>query len=371
MTPVSYTLLIDGLPASEDLLAALRQIEVEEHAALAGMLRLQFAIGVQEGGSSWRLVDDGIFERLTNIRMLVTVGANLPETLIDAYVIEVSADFSSQPGASTLDVVAMDASVLMNLEEKVRPWPNMSDSDIAALIFAEYGLIPVTAFTQPFRIELDQTVIQRGTDLRFLRQLAARNGYECYVETNLAQLSEGHFHPPLLDVPAQGVLTVGLGASTNVTSFKARYEMLRPTTAQVTDVDVESQSNQSADVSQLSLTAFGSRPVLNGRSRRTLLAQTGLTQTDELTTYAQAVVDRSAWAVVAEGTLSTLTYEGVLRARRPVQVRGVGPQFSGTYYVEKVQHVVSGDRYTQHFTLHRNALGLTGREGFTPSLGLP
>ena len=46
-------------------------------------------------------------------------------------------------------------------------------------------------------------------------------------------------------------------------------------------------------------------------------------------------------------------------------VRGVGRQFSGRYYVERVLHTIGGDgTYTQRFTLRRNATGLTGQENF-------
>ena len=59
-------------------------------------------------------------------------------SLIDAYVIESRVQFSNQPGKSVLDVYAMDPTVLMSLEEKVRAWPNMKHSDIAQQIFSEY-----------------------------------------------------------------------------------------------------------------------------------------------------------------------------------------------------------------------------------------
>jgi phage protein D len=96
-----------------------------------------------------------------------------------------------------------------------------------------------------------------------------------------------------------------------------------------------------------------------------------MAQTGELQALAQAVVDRSAWAISAQGELNTLAYGGVLRAKRPVEVRGAGRQFSGTYYVEKVLHSFSGDGYTQRFELRRNAIGLTGAEKFTDDGALP
>lgn len=373
MPAVSYTLLIDDASASPELMDAIQQLEVEDHAQMADMLRLSVAVSVRENASGWNVLDDGVFDRLTNIKVKVNVGSGSAEPLIDAYVIETNADFSNQPGRSLLRVVAMDPTVLMNLEEKVRPWPNMADSDIASSIFGEYAFTAQVEQTQPSRQEVDHTTIQRGTDIQFLRQLASRNGYECYVETNpQGGQPAAHFHKPRLEQSAQGVLSVNMGQATNVNKFKARYDMLRPTTAQVTGLDVETRSDQPAQVESLSQRGLGNAPALNGdRRRKVLLSQTGLAQTGELQALAQAVVDRSAWAITAEGELNTVAYGGVLRAKRPVEVRGAGRQFSGTYYVERVLHTLRGDGYTQRFTLSRNALGLTGQERFVEDRALP
>ena len=329
MPAISYTLLIDGAPANSDLLAAIQQIEVEEHADLAAMLRLRLAVGVDEAGSSWEVVDDDDFPRLARLSLLVTVGSGTPEPLVEAYVIETRLSASNQPGESTFEVVAMDGTVLMNLEEKVRAWPNMADSDIATTLFGEHGFTPQVEGTQPARQELDLTVIQRGTDIQFLRHLAQRNGYECYVELNqLTTLAEGHFHPPRLDATPQGTLTVNMGSATNVDRFNVRLDAIKPTAADAADIEVGSQSDQSASISSASLTELGSTSLLGGsQQRRVLVSPRGLAETGELQTYAQAVVDRSAWAITAEGDLDATAYGSVLRARRPVLVRGVGQQF--------------------------------------------
>ena len=47
MPAVTYTVSIDGVPASPDLLQAIQQIEVEDHADMADMLRLRVVIGVE------------------------------------------------------------------------------------------------------------------------------------------------------------------------------------------------------------------------------------------------------------------------------------------------------------------------------------
>jgi len=135
---------------------------------------------------------------------------------------------------------------------------------------------------------------------------------------------------------------------------------------------VESREKQQAQVGSSRLTALGRETALTAqRQRRVLPSQTGLTRTGELQAYAQAVADQSALAITAEGELNTVAYGGLMRAKRPILVRGAGQQFSGTYYVERVHHILTPDSYKQSFTLRRNAVGLSGRESFVVSNALP
>ena len=375
MPTVTYTLSIGGTPASQELLQAIQQIEVEDHATMADMLRLRVVIGVKDGCAGWSFVDDKLFSRLATLQVAVAVGSGRAETLINASVIETNASFANQPGASVLNVVAMDPTVRMNLNETVKAWPNMADSDVATAIFAypEYKFRPVVDVTTWKRQENEQTLIQRGTDIQFLQQLAQRNGFECYVETNaLTGVIEGHFHAPRLGEPPQGVLSVNMRDATNVNAFNARYEMLRPATAQATNLDVQSRSDQQSHVTGSALSTLGKNTALEAAApRRVLPSRTGLVRTGELRPYTQALVDQSALAITADGDLNTVAYGGILRAKRPILVRGAGEQFSGTYYVERVHHVLTGDSYKQSFTLRRNALGLSGRESFVESTALP
>src|ERR1700710_1587203 len=200
---------------------------MEDHASMADMLRLRLAVAVKKDASGWTLLDDKLFERLTNVKLSVTVGSAKSVPLISAYVVEVDTNFSQNPGNSQLVVTAMDPTVLMHLDEKVKAWPNMMDSDVASAIFSDgaYGFTPVVESTQWSRQEDDHTLMQRGTDIQFLQHLAERNGFECLVEINEAGQVEGHFHPPKHDGQPQGTLSVNMGNDTNVNGFRARFDM--------------------------------------------------------------------------------------------------------------------------------------------------
>jgi phage protein D len=373
---VSFTLNVNGAPASSQLLNAIRRIEVEDHAAMADMLRLRLGVAVRDDGSGWTILDDDLFTRLARMKVSVTVGSAQAVELIDAYVVEVDTNFESTPNGSELVVTGMDSTVLMHLEEKVKPWPNMKDSEVASAMFSDgaYGFTPVVEETKWSRQENDHTLIQRGTDIQFLHQLADRNGYECFVESNDAGQVEGHFHPPKHDGQPQGTLTVNMGSATNVNKFRARFDMLGPTTATASTLDPSDASSQKADSdSPTQAEGMGDKPAVPAdRPRKVLLSQLGMAQAGEVQLYSQSVVDRSSWSIVADGEVSTITYGALLKAKQPVMVRGVGRQFSGRYYVERVLHVISSDgTYVQRFSLRRNATGLTGRENFKSDDAVP
>lgn len=365
----TYSLSIGGRAASPAVLAAVRQIEVEDHAQMADMLRIKLAVAVREDGGGWTVLDDGLFTRLAKLRITVTVGTGAEMPLIEAYVIDVDTSFSSHPGTSELSVTAMDPTVLMHLDEKVKPWPNMKDSDVASAIFSDraYGFTPVVESTSLSRQEDDQTLVQRGTDIQFLQQLADRNGFECFVALNDAGDVEGHFHPPKPDGQPQGTLTVNMGSATNVDKFRARYDMLGPAVAKAATIDPDDAAKQTGDASDPAQAGgMGDEPATPAdRPRQVLLSQHGAARSGEVQQLAQAVVDRSSWSIAADGEINTVAFAKVLRAKQPVMVRGVGQQFSGRYYVEKVLHTISGDgTWLQKFTLRRNATGLTKRENF-------
>lgn len=365
MTAVAYRLAIDGEPAPPELVDAVRRVDVELDAELADLLRLRLAVAVAPDGGGWSVLDDDLFPRLTRLDLTVGVGPERFEKLLEAYVVETQVSFG-QPGQSFLDVVALDPSVLMTLEERVRPWPDMADSDVARAIFSDHGWSEEVEDTGRTPDAAEAITMQRGTELALLRRLAERNGYELAVEADPdGGPSVGYFAPPRTDAPEQGVLNVAFGEATNVDAFEARFDMLRPTEAVARGVGTAAGDDDPLQAAEAEREELGGRTLLAGdRPRRVLLSGSGLSAAGDLQALAQATVDRSAWALMAEGRLTTAAFGALLRPRRPVMVRGAGRTFSGKFYAERVLHSLAGDRYEQRFTLRRNALGLSGAESF-------
>ncbi len=360
------TLRLNNSPADQDLLDALNLIEVEDDAALASAFRLHVPIGLTDEGD-WTWVAEDMFKPLTPVSIGVRFGSQVNEQLISGYISSHQIHFDKEIGASFLEVIGMDGSTRMNLEEKIVAWKNMSDSDIVRQLLGNYNFTPDVDSTQPSYVENEVTIIQRGTDLAFARRLARRNGFEFFLETD-PQSGEttGHFHKPRLSGRPQKDLALAFGEDSSVATLEAHYDGLRPATVDVKGISIGDKSDQSATIESSDLVTLGANSVLGllDQQPKSLLARTSAFDNPELQTRAQAAVNSASWAVSLSGELDITAYQSVLRSRRTVLVKGIGTRYSGTYYVSRVVHSLTPGGYKQKFELVRNALALTGSEAF-------
>jgi phage protein D len=363
----NFTIIIDGEEVS-NLYQDLIGLEVELDEELAAMFRLHIVMAQQPDGT-WAFLDD---ERL-RVWKHVTITAGLEsgtEELISGYITHVKPNFDPDSTQCSLEIWGMDGSVLMDREEKLKDWPDKKDSDIAAEIFSLYGLTPETEDTEVTHDEAVSTIIQRETDIQFLRRLALRNGFECYVEG-----TTGYFRPPQVDAPPQPVLAVHFGDETNVRRFAVEVNALTPTNVSMLQVDRSSKE-------VLDVTAEASQQPALGETDSTGLLAAGMdpgvvfiggavaTGQPEMTAMTQGLYHEGTWFVTGEGEISANDYGHVLKARGTVTIKGVGETYSGVYYVTHVTHSFTPDGYTQHFRVKRNALMPTGTEEFSAAAGL-
>lgn len=361
------TITIDDKEVS-DLYQDLVSFEVELDDELAAMFRLHIAIALQPDGS-WTYLDDERFR----VWQPFTISAGLEsgtEELISGYITHVKPSFSPDITQCRLEVWGMDGSVLMDREEKLKDWPNKKDSDIATEIFSQYGLSPETEDTAVIHDEAISTTIQRETDIQFLRRLALRNGFECYVEDKT-----GYFRSPQLDAPPQPLLAVHFGDETNVQQFSLEVNALTPATVAMFQVD-------RATKEVLDVTIETSQQTALGKMDATSLLKTGMnpgvvvvsgvvaTGQPEMTALCQGLYGQGSWFVTGEGVVAANDYGYVLRARQNVTIKGIGETYSGVYYVTHVTHSFTPDGYTQSFRVKRNGLLPTGTEEFSASGGL-
>ena len=364
----NVTIEIGGVE-TPDLYDDIVALEIELDDELAGMVRLILAMPQDDDGT-WKYLDD---PRLTvGSRLVVTAGVGGDtEELFTGTITHIKPDFGGDLDECKLEIWGMDRSVLMDREDVLKAWPNFKDSDIAERIFQTYRLTPKVDNSNVVHDEEVSTIIQRETDIRFLKRLAARNGYDCYVDGET-----GYFRKPDLTTAPQPVLAVHFGDDTTVVRFAVTVDGLAPTTIAMSQLDRISKEPHRVEVDTPKQQPLGKaaarRYVGSALTGRVEIGQTVTTGVPEMTRLCQRLYDHGEWFVTAEGEVAANLYGHILRPRITVTIKGIGATYSGVWYVTHVTHVFTDNGYTQQFRAKRNAVMLTGSEDFTgPNSSLP
>lgn len=350
---------------NEELYRCARSITVNEDLDQGSSFEIVLNLCRNEDGSWPHLEDENL--RPWN---RVTIAAAFPDhrdTIMDGYISRIVPRTDQQAGSVTLTISGVDGSYIMNLEERTRVWQDRTYEQIAREIVEDgyqlHAVLPDSTGggddTPP------PPVTQRSPDLRFLRELARRKGYEFYV-----QGADAHFHPPVLTGTPQKLVTVNFGEETNCDRLEVEVDGTRPTEATITRLDPVTGETQTATASATDLDPMGASDPGEMRgygvppTRVVARRQTALSEA-QMAEYVQGLLRRHGWWVRARGTLNGLRYGRVLRSKRTVTIKGLGQTYNGVYYVRSVTHRLTPRTYQMDFVATRNRLGQQGTEDFT------
>jgi hypothetical protein len=352
---------IDGQTLDPDDLAAIAEIQVEEASDLADAATLVTSITPDDTGE-WTSALDALLDPTTPLVIQVDRGAA-------SYRFEgkpVQASWTIDPeGSSQISVQAQDRTVELDAEEKVVAWPGTQDSAIAESILSSYPFITAQVESTTDSPDPDvHIVLQRGSDLAFLRALATKWGFAVFLEATEDGIV-GHFEPidPLAD--PQGELSLGFG--TDSQHVDASVRLTEGERVKLSRIPALSDSAQDADESGDDQ-AQGAHSL--AAQTTVLLAPDDVSGELDPTSTAQAIARKSAFAAELRVEVDADRSDLLLRARKPVLVKGLGSELSGSYLVQRVRHIVTVEHHRQQVTLVRNALGLTGNEPFDSVSGL-
>lgn len=348
-------LFFNNRAADEQQLDLFGEVRVDQAMGMAWEAELHMPIGLDENGN-WSDIEESFAQPLARVRVEAKVGKGGFTALIDGPVVGQRFELSAEPGESTLVLVVQDDSVALNRDEAVNLFESMSASDIASRLFEEAKLdAEVDSLAVPAGGP-GRVVVQRGTPMALLRELARRHGMWLYVRPGSAagERSVGVFvRPDLADSGLPEILSQG--EARHCDRFSAQFDALRPVKARADSVGILDLKARSAQVKASALDELGDVPVHDlVRPGQLLLARTRET-VDELEAAATAAVDHSAWAYRASGELEGEHYGAVLSPYRTVKVAGAGGYLAGTYLISQVIHVIDDEGYRQQFVLRRNA----------------
>ena len=179
--PAEFRLFFDNEAADEARQDMFDEIRVDQSIGMATEAELTVNLMVDSEGV-WSDVADDWTQPFARVRVEVKARSGEFVPLIDGPVVAQFFDLNSAPNQSRLVLTVNDDSVLLNRQEQVVLFEDMTASDIAQKVFADEGLTPDVDTVAASGSTLDRVVVQRGTAMNLLRDIARRHGMYVYVK---------------------------------------------------------------------------------------------------------------------------------------------------------------------------------------------
>jgi phage protein D len=369
---VEYELAInDKLIDEPSFYEGIQLIEVEDNDTTADTFSLKLS-AIRDATGLWSYAEKDKFELFNKVRITASFSNGNTEHLIEGYITEIKFHIDKEERKSYVEINGMDPTVLMNLQEKLVSWVDKPDHQIAKEIFSKYGFDTSIDNAVDPQLEPGYVVIQRETDIEFLKRLALRNGFECFVKKDFQEKkSIGFFRKPKLDLAPQKDLAVQFDERNNVTSIDFTIDGLRPLSVEIRQQDHLSEEIKEIKISDSKLQKIGKRNLSDviqpniGRLARgenlvptIILSRHVVSEPQLMEAVARSVYDNGSWFVTAKGIVNAEAYGSVLKAKNLVLIKGADEAFSGKYYVSKVVHKFKPESYVQEFEAKKNAMGV-------------
>src|SRR5579871_1878152 len=159
----SWKLIMNGTPADDALYTDIQSFEVEENVDLPGAIQIKLPVTTTSSGDLTYLTDSR-FAPFANLAVVATPDGGGDQCIFDGYVLSHKTHLETGTASSTVTVWGQDATWLMNLEEKVHEWVDVTDADVASSIFGTYGITPAsdnTSDDSPSHTEDGHSLMQR------------------------------------------------------------------------------------------------------------------------------------------------------------------------------------------------------------------
>jgi hypothetical protein len=364
-SPLYLTLLagpVEAVPVPKPLIDALSSVEVTEAATGRSGFQITFTLADNSILQTLFLLAAGAPIPVLRVILVVTFGG-LPQVLMDGIIKHHEVVPDAAQGSSKLVVTGDDISAVMDLIDfSGLPYPGMSpDLRVLTILgkYAAFGIVPevIPVPAPDIEVPLQRIPKQKGTDLAYIKQLAAETGYVFYVTPGpLPGMNQAYWGPQVRIGTPQTALNVNLDSWTNVESLSFRYEpqssvlpivyIQDPTTKAVLPIPIPPVTPFNPPLGIVVPVPQKIEPLKDTAKRSPAQAL--------MLGMAKAV--ENADVVTGEGTLDVVRYGQILRARGLVGVRGAGIAFDGMHYVASATHRLKPAEYKQSFVLKRNAL---------------
>ncbi|WP_204141050.1 phage late control D family protein [Halomicronema sp. CCY15110] len=332
-------------------LAQASRIEVTESMGGTTTYRLVYSVDIA-GGDLPLLADDRLGPG-SELTISVPVN-NRSECLVKGPVHAQHIHLRHGGEGSELEVLGADTSIAMDRETKSAVWAEVSDSDVVQSILGSYGYSPDVQATAATHTEAKHTLVQRDSDLRFVRRLARRNGYLFWLTCDSRGVETAHFKRPSLDGSPAAELTINRDSPT-LQTLDLSWDVERPTSVVGQQLDLNSKENLDGAVAESPLAALGQQSLAQiAGGPRSVHLQAPADDAGDLQARGEGALIEAGWFVRASTQTSLRALGQVVRSHTLINLTGAGSRHSGTYWVASVHHQIDAVAHYMTVELLRN-----------------
>lgn len=255
---------------------------------------------------------------------------------------------------SDLEVLGADTSIAMDREDKATVWPNVTDLEAVTAVLGSHAYLPDVESTPGRHLETKHALVQRGSDLGFVRRLARRNGYLFWITCDPTGVETAHFKPPPVDGGAEVGLSINLSDS-NIGELKIDWDVERPTSAVSAQLDLNSKTgiDGSADASPVTPLGLQGLSMVAGGTR-SLHLTTPADDVGDLKGRTEGALVEADFFVRANCQTTAHLLGSVVRSHTLVNLQGAGSRHSGNYLCSAVRHTIDAVSHRMEIELLRN-----------------
>jgi phage protein D len=346
---LEIAIAVGGKADSE--LAEATTVEVYERMGAATTYSLRYEVDISEGDLPM-LVDERL-DAGSELSILVPI-EDTTHCLVKGPLHGQQIHIEHGGADSWVEVQGSDSLIVMDRKTQSVVWADVTDSDAVTSILCNYGYTPDVQSTSAGHFEKKHTLVQRESDLGFVRRLARRNGFLFWVTCDAQGNETAHFKRPPLEGGADVKLVIHL-ASPSLQTLDISWDVERPTSIEGTQLDLNTKKNLEIAVNQTPQTILGDHSLskITGDTRSVHLSAPA-DDAGDMRARGEGALIEADWFIHATCQTS-LEFSGIpVRAHTIVELRGAGSRHSGKYFVAGVRHTIDATAHRMDLELIRN-----------------
>lgn len=256
---------------------------------------------------------------------------------------------------------------LMNQKKRSRVFSNMTRAAVVKKVAEEWGYGSDAQQIEDTKIKHFQIGQAGETDAQFLRRLAKKEGFEFYVDGDSL-----HFHRRLLNETPKKVFKYYTDDVGEILDWSVDSDSKgRKGRVQAKGRDPLNKKSFSVDSNNKTVPRHALASVLEvvdektgQTSLQTRMAHEDVVPTSETTPQAAKAKTDGAYFQSQEGNFKlklTIVGDPEVRAKRVIEVQGIGRRLSGLWYVKEAKHEIEAGQYLTKLECRRS--GHNGHKG--------